>query len=368
MNRAVFFDRDGTLIEDAGYLSSPEEVEVLPGAAEAVRRLNQAGFLVVVVSNQSGVARGMFTTDDVERVNERIRQLLDAEGARVDAFYYCPHLPTGTAPAYAKDCECRKPKPGMLYEAAQDLDIDLTESFMVGDALRDVQAGRAAQCQTIFVGALSDTDPETLNELEGLATPLAGNLLEAVELILPASAGQAPEEEGTQVSAPSSRQPATPSDEPVDATRAEQPEPSPAESRREEAADFEAMVGSACDRCGRAITPEELEEKRAVHRQGRYLCPVCVEELRTRRLPTNGSGEPQISAILEELRNITRELSFERFSLLNLLGGVLQVAAIYFVFRAYQYHASGTAGETTILLWAILIQLITLTCFVMGRR
>jgi D-glycero-D-manno-heptose 1,7-bisphosphate phosphatase len=366
MKRAVFFDRDGTLIEDAGYLSAPEEVEVLPGAPQAVRRFNRAGFLVVVASNQSGVARGMYTTDDVDRVNERLRQLFAAEGARIDAFYYCPHLSTGTVPAYAKECECRKPKPGMLYEAAQDLDIDLTESFMVGDSLRDVQAGRKAQCRSILVGSAAELDAETLEGLEALAAPLAHNLLEVAELILPA----AEEEEDDETAEPVEPGAAIGADE------SEAPDPSPApegvhsEPQKEEEPDMpdDAVAEVTCHRCGRTIQPREFETGRAIRRQGHNLCPACVQELRSRRLPTNGASIPELSAILEELRNITRELTFETFSLLNVLGGVLQVGALYFFFRAYREHVAGSPAESSLLLWAILVQLMTLTCFVVGRR
>ncbi len=149
--KAVFFDRDGTLIEDRHYLKDPDGVTLLAGAAECVRALREAGFLIVVVSNQSGVARGMMTEDDVRRVNERFCALMREAGAPVDGAYYCPHLPGGCVPAYAADCACRKPKTGMAEAAAHDLGIDLCASYAVGDKAADMLFGANAGMKAGFL-------------------------------------------------------------------------------------------------------------------------------------------------------------------------------------------------------------------------
>jgi D-glycero-D-manno-heptose 1,7-bisphosphate phosphatase len=148
---AVFLDRDGTLIEEVSYLAEPEQVRFVPGAAEAVRKLNGAGLLVIVVTNQSGVARGYFPESRVAVVHERLTALLGEHGAKVDAFYYCPHHPTEGGGAYRVECECRKPKPGMLLAAARDFDIDLARSWVIGDKRCDAEAGAAAGCRTVLV-------------------------------------------------------------------------------------------------------------------------------------------------------------------------------------------------------------------------
>ncbi len=150
---AVFLDRDGTLIEDTEYLSSPDEVRLLPGAAESLIRLRQAGYDLIVVSNQSGVARGMFTEEAVRRVNDRMCSLLAQLGAALDDIKFCPYMPGREAKVerYRKDSEMRKPKPGMILEAAGERDIDLPTSWAIGDSRRDVQAGRAAGCRTILL-------------------------------------------------------------------------------------------------------------------------------------------------------------------------------------------------------------------------
>ncbi len=148
---AVFLDRDGTLIEEVHYLSHPEQVRLIPAAADAVRRLNDAGVLVVVVTNQSGVARGYFPENCVREVHDRVSLLLAERGAKIDAFYHCPHHPTEGVGEYRVACACRKPKPGMLLAAARDLDIALTASWMIGDKPCDAEAGHAAGCRTLLV-------------------------------------------------------------------------------------------------------------------------------------------------------------------------------------------------------------------------
>lgn len=146
--KAVFLDRDGTIIPNTGALSADPDVEPLLEAVDAIKRLRAAGFLIVVVSNQSGVARGYYTEDELTEMHEALLEKFDEAGAPIDAIYYCPHHPTeGTAPEYIIDCDCRKPKPGMFIRAAKEHDIDLAASYMVGDAERDIEAARAAGCK-----------------------------------------------------------------------------------------------------------------------------------------------------------------------------------------------------------------------------
>ncbi len=148
---AAFLDRDGTLNEDVDFLRTPEEVRMIPGAAGAVRRLNDLDFIVCVISNQSGVARGFLTEADLLPVHARIGHELVSEGARVDRFYYCPHHPTKGRPPYNIVCSCRKPAPGMLKQGEQDFGLDLPRSFVIGDRIVDVQAGMAVGATTVLV-------------------------------------------------------------------------------------------------------------------------------------------------------------------------------------------------------------------------
>lgn len=163
MKRAVFFDRDGTLNEMVydethGIMDSPrlpDQVRLMPGAASAIRRLRDCGFLIVVVTNQPGLAKGTMTEASLDAVNTRLAELLREQDAAWDALYYCPHHPNGQpGNPYTSRCHCRKPLPGLLTKAAQERNISLPDSWMLGDGIVDIQAGRAAGCRTILITAL----------------------------------------------------------------------------------------------------------------------------------------------------------------------------------------------------------------------
>lgn len=152
VKRAIFLDRDNTIIQNDSDLGNPDDVRLIRGAAHAIGSLRQLGYRIIVVSNQGGVARGKYTERDVDAVHERIAQVVhDSAGAIIDRFYYCPFHPDGTVAEYAKEHPWRKPQPGMLLEAARSLDLELRECWMVGDHERDIDAGRAAGCQTILI-------------------------------------------------------------------------------------------------------------------------------------------------------------------------------------------------------------------------
>jgi D-glycero-D-manno-heptose 1,7-bisphosphate phosphatase len=179
--RAVFLDRDGTLNEEVGYLDSPDKLTIIPGAIEAVRLINQQGLLAIVVTNQSGIARGFFDEAFVQDVHELIRALFHAQGAVIDGFYFCPHHPTGGQDPYLQDCPCRKPAPGMLIRAAKERNIDLGRSYMIGDMLTDVMAGQQAGGKGILVrtGYGRGVDLE-----QGKPDHIAEDVLDAVRWIL----------------------------------------------------------------------------------------------------------------------------------------------------------------------------------------
>lgn len=148
---AVFIDRDGAIIEEVGYINHVSRVVVLPGAAEAIKKLNESGIAAVVISNQSGVARGYFPEDLVRRVNERMTELLSSEGARLDGIYYCPHHTKGEVEEYRKDCTCRKPKTGLIDRAAEELELDPSRSYVVGDRRTDIETARNAGAKGVLV-------------------------------------------------------------------------------------------------------------------------------------------------------------------------------------------------------------------------
>lgn len=151
MKPAIFFDRDGTLNEEIGYAKDPARIRLLPGAPEAVAIARQAGFLTVIISNQSGIARGLMSEDQAQSVNRRVVELLLAFGSTIDGVYYCPHHPQGKVEKFSIACACRKPQPGLLQQAASELGINLKESFVIGDKASDVESAAAAGAMGILV-------------------------------------------------------------------------------------------------------------------------------------------------------------------------------------------------------------------------
>lgn len=172
-NRAVFLDRDGTIARDVHYCRRVEDFELLPTVPEAIKLLNASGFKVVVITNQSGIARGYFTEDTLAQIHRRMKDELAKCGARVDAIYYCPHHPND-------GCDCRKPKAALFLQATKELHIDLSRSFVIGDMQMDVDAGKALGCKTILV----TTGPQGASSIVDPPDYATDNLLEAAKWIL----------------------------------------------------------------------------------------------------------------------------------------------------------------------------------------
>lgn len=158
MNRAVFLDKDGTLIPDIPYNVDPDKISLADNCTEGLRMLAAAGYKLIVISNQSGIAKGYFSEAEFLLAMKRLYKLLEAEAVRLDAFYYCPHSPGGTTTDYSINCDCRKPMPGMLLKAARDHQLDLDHCWMIGDILNDVEAGNRAGCKSILVDNGNETE------------------------------------------------------------------------------------------------------------------------------------------------------------------------------------------------------------------
>jgi D-glycero-D-manno-heptose 1,7-bisphosphate phosphatase len=184
-DKAIFLDRDNTLIEDPGYINSPEQVKLLDGVAEALIELKALGYKLIVATNQSAVARGIVTEKVLGEIHDRLKHLLAEKNAFLDRIYYCPYHPEGVVPKYRKESNCRKPNPGMLQQAAEEMDIDLGQSWCIGNSSRDVEAGRRAGCKTILI------DKPSHHKVAGSSLLSAGiaadhravNIKEAVNII-----------------------------------------------------------------------------------------------------------------------------------------------------------------------------------------
>lgn len=181
-NRAVFLDKDGTLVENVPYNVNPNLLEFTPNAIAGLQLLAQSGYLLIVISNQSGVARGYFSETMLVPMIQQLQELLKQAGIKLSGFYYCPHHPQGIVAPYAIECDCRKPQPGMFYQAALEHAIDLNQSWFIGDILHDVAAGRSAGCRTILLDNGNETEWEL--SLPRLPHHVVTDLSEAARVIL----------------------------------------------------------------------------------------------------------------------------------------------------------------------------------------
>ncbi|OGP88122.1 MAG: hypothetical protein A2031_03165 [Deltaproteobacteria bacterium RBG_19FT_COMBO_43_11] len=188
-NAAVFLDRDGTINEEVGYLDNLAKVKIIPAAFEAIRLININAMKTVVISNQAGVARGLFSEEFVNITNEYLQTALRGKNAIIDKFYYCPHHPTEGIGQYRQKCNCRKPASGMLLRAAEEMNIDLEQSYIIGDRYNDIEAGKKVGVKGVLVktgfgqSLLQDDGPDRLTP-QNKPDFIAADILEAIQLIL----------------------------------------------------------------------------------------------------------------------------------------------------------------------------------------
>jgi D-glycero-D-manno-heptose 1,7-bisphosphate phosphatase len=345
---AVFLDRDGTLIEEVGYATRPEQIRILGGVARALARLSAAGYKLIVVTNQAAIARGLMSEEDLHRFHQALDEQFDLLGARVDAYYACPHHPD---PAKARrtdlalDCECRKPKPGLILRAAKDLDLDLARSWLVGDSWRDIGAGQAAGLRTIKLPASSPQDgprpdnvtPPTaeaagLDEAAGVILTAPGVIADAPQAAEPVASPVEPPVEAPAEAPVTATPEAAPASEPLHA----EPEPAPAPAAKEvpviaphEPAAPPAARGR-CARCGRDVFESDLASGTAGKRDGFLFCGECLA-----RRPQGaddaipGNTTDLLRAMLVELRRLTRSRRGGSFTFLRLLAYLVQAGALF---------------------------------------
>ena len=350
--RAVFVDRDKTLIEDPGYIGDPRDVKLLPGVDHAIRSLHQAGYKVIVVTNQSGVARGLITEEMLQEIHAEMRRQLRAKGVHLDGIYYCPYHPEGTVEQYARDSELRKPQPGMLLKAAAEMDVDLTESWMVGDGARDIEAGTRAGCRTIRIRQRPiqpGQGEESWDDDESVQSDFTvRNLFDAARLIL--REGRAGAEH--QPAAPAA--PVTTAEAGVTA----EAQASPLAELPEGAEPHQAAKPAELAQPAPQTAPAAPAEPPAPPEQAGQSRdePEVMNDSRVRQ------------EILRYVRQLVVEKQAEEFSFTKLMGGVVQMLALLSLMMTFlrmlqnELQASLVWGVVTVAL-----QVMALTFFVIQR-
>ncbi len=321
-NAAVFFDRDGTLIEDPGYLSHPDQVTLVDGAAEVLKELSLLGYKTVVVTNQSGVARGIVSEEMLERIHERLKEQLALKGASLDGIYYCPYHPEGVIPKYRRDSDWRKPEAGMLLAAADEMDLDLSRSWMIGDSLRDAEAGRRAGCRTILIRSDS-AEPDASEDVQ--PDHIVVNLREAANMI----------KQFHHV----------PREEPPEALEVD-------ESDSVSEQDYK-------------VTPLEAEELRIEPTQTE------PDETLDDRSESDSETSVLLVEILEQLKRMQRAETFAEFSIMRLLAGIVQVFVLFCLVLAIWFLMSPNRQIEPIALslgFGAVLQLMALTFYIMNSR
>ncbi len=321
-NAAVFFDRDGTLIHDPGYLNHPDQVQLLDGSVVALKELQALDYKRVVVTNQSGVARGIVTVEMLERIHDRLRELLAAKGASLDGIYYCPHHPDGVVPEYRKDSDWRKPQPGMLLAAAREMDLDLTRSWMIGDNDRDMEAGRSAGCRTILIRS---TPSERGHSDKGRPDYVAVNMREAINIIKKHHRSL---HEGRTMLVP--------------ATAEE-------DGLAKKSADILSMVEE--------YATDDPENETSTASPGPAMPDSDVKRL--------------LASILEQLRRMQKDEAFGEFSLIRLLAGAVQAFVPFCLLLALWFLMSTHRQDNNIFMalsFAAVLQMMALTFYIMTGR
>ncbi len=392
--QAVFLDRDGTLIEHYDYLTKREQVRLLPRASAALRLLQKRGFLLVVITNQSAVARGKLTEETLREIHDYLRRLLADEGVYLDGIYYCPFHPDAVIEKYRQDSPLRKPLPGMLELASEELDIDLAASWVIGDDDRDIQAGKAAACRTILMEARGSTLVR-----RGQAKPdfRAVNLQEAANLIIRHSENKTPSappaEEGIsgEPGEPAGFASAPEADEssPVEAKPEEIP-PAPESavsvaeplaataSGREVPREDVLATGTPLPEIETALRDLEVRKQEIARRKKQKmtkpldpLASKAPEADTTDDLDASRDTHALLVRMLRELKSLNRHQSAGGdFSIAKLLAGLVQmgvVVCLVLAFGSWIGEAPNMQTVQTLLMVAMVLQTLTLTLWMAGK-
>jgi len=355
--KAIFMDRDDTLIEDPGYINNPEQVKLLDGVPEALIQLKNLGYKLIVVTNQSAVAHGIVTEKVLGEIHDRLKQLLADKNAFLDRIYYCPYHPEGVVPKYCKESNSRKPSPGMLLKAADEMDIDLGQSWCVGNSSRDIEAGLRAGCKTILIDMppAHQKQPASSLSLAGVNPDYkAVNIKEAVNIVKKYLRSSAEQQKQAQPISTSQTEPAPQAAEQV-SDLAESPERIEAQHPARE--------------------PQEPEMQQTEPPKQPPEPPMQTLEPQTQpsaepEVPT-GKTEELLSSIVGQLKNMQRAEMFGEFSIMRLLAGIMQIVVLFCLLVTVWFLMSPERQDNSVFIalgFAIVFQLMTLTFYIMQGK
>jgi len=341
-DKAIFLDRDDTIIEDSGYISSAQQVRLVPMAANALVEFRKMGYKLIVVTNQSGLARGLFTEQILTQIHERLKLLLTEQNAYLDRIYYCPFHPDGVVAKFRKDSDWRKPKPGMLLAASKEMKIDLKSSWMIGNDYRDIAAGKAAGCKTILIKSHTNTPVKQLTDPEPDFE--AVNLREAVNIV---KREVAPRPIATLVKSAEENKP-------IEEKKKDEEEPVIIEKPAEIQQEAKIEVQPVQEKTQTTEKTESVEIKTEK--------PVSIE--------TGSKTEHLLEDIKLLLQSRHRNEQFSEFSAMKLMAGILQVLVGFCLVVGIWYKLSPTGKDNavfTALGFATVLQLMSLTLFIMHK-
>ena len=319
-NKAIFLDRDNTLINDPGYVNHPDQVKLLDGVAEALNELKALEYKLVVVSNQSAVARGIVTEKVLGEIHDRLEELLAEQNASLDRIYYCPYHPDGVVPEFSKESDCRKPAPGMLKKAAAEMDLNLDQSWCIGDTRRDVEAGRQAGCKTILIDKPSQhKSAGTSMSFESITPDFkAINMKEAVNIIKKHLRSSGAEQDQLEPVVANPVEPDSKGEEPAPQTEEQSPQ-------------------------------SETQEP-----------PTSTDKT-----------EDLLNHILIQLKSMQRDDMFSEFSVMRLMAGMVQVIVLFCLLITIWFLMSPARQDNSVFMalgFAIVFQLMALTFYLMQGR
>jgi D-glycero-D-manno-heptose 1,7-bisphosphate phosphatase len=369
-DKAVFLDRDDTLIEDPGYINDPAQVKLLDGVPEALIQLKALGYRLIVVTNQSGIAHGIVTEKVLGEIHDRMKQLLVDKNAYLDGIYYCPYHPEGVVPKYRKESDLRKPSPGMLLKAADEMDIDLHRSWCVGNSSRDIEAGVRAGCKTILIDLPPSHQKTRPTVLLTRVNPdyKAVNIKEVVNIIKKHLRSSTEQQKEAQPSPASQAEPVSQAVESISEV-AEPPEQVEAQQTAPELQEPEIEIQPSEPETEPAEAPTlstELQTK-PVEPQTR---PPEPQEQPKKDVPEDKTEE-LLSNILAQLKTMQRTEMFSEFSIMRLLAGILQIVVLFCLLVTVWFLMSPDRQDNFVFFalgFAIVFQLMTLTFYVMQGK